>query len=96
MVCSNQQFGEYKVKDCILQKMDNNNVILLKIAKDGKSAHLGNKIRVLAVVKLNGQQLLTYIEMYRPKEYDPIGHYLYEMSLLKEAELLEIKGVEAL
>ncbi len=96
LVCSNQQFGEYKVKDCILQKMDNNNVILLKIAKDGKSAHLGNKIKILAVVKLNGQQLLTYLEMYRPKEYDPIGHYLYEMSLLKEAELVEIKGVEAL
>lgn len=96
LICSNQKIGMYTVKDCIMQKKEKNNVVLLKIAKDGQSKNLGDKIRVLASAKLRGQIVLTYIEMYRPKEYDPIGHYLYEMSLLKEAELVEVKGIEAL
>lgn len=93
LICQNKTFNEMEITDCILIKEKENNTLLVKVKKETLQGQPANKIHILASVRYNGQQMIAPLECPRHINYDPINHYLYAISLLKEVEILDILDV---
>ena len=76
-----------------MMKGRDRNTVFVKVKKQSDTDLPVNGIRLLAVMQYNGQRVTTYLDCIRQRDYDPLHHYLYTTSLLKEVELIEIVDV---
>lgn len=96
LICQNKTFNGINISECIMIKGDERNTILVKVNKKMSERQAPNQIRLLASVRYNNQQLITYIDCMKQLDYDPINHYLYAIHLLKDVELLDIKDAQGI
>ena len=93
LICQNKTFNEIEITDCLMMKGRDRNTVFVKVKKQSDTDLPVNGIRLLAVMQYNGQRVTTYLDCIRQRDYDPLHHYLYTTSLLKEVELIEIVDV---
>lgn len=95
LICKNLTKNGITIKDAMLQKGEDNNKLLVKVANNNSSDKTPNaKLRIMAKCNYQGREIVTWIDMYDTPPYRPIGHSLYSISLLKEVELLEILDLQ--
>lgn len=94
LVCKNQYFGEISVKDCIMKRSNNANIVYLKIAKNEKSNNPSNTLMASAIFNVKGVTMNANIEFIKIKGVDPLHHHLYQSVIDKDVELVKILGIK--
>ena len=93
LISKNKIFNKIEVVDCLMIKSERGNNVLLKIKKNSNKEKPVDAVRILAAINYKGERVNTFLDCSRQIDYDPLTHNLYAVSLLKEAELLEVLDV---
>lgn len=91
LICKDLTKNSITIKDAMLQKGEGNSRLLVKVSDDKASGRtLDTRLRLTARCRFQGHEIVTFFDLFYTKPYDPIGHSLYSISLLKGVEVLEI------
>lgn len=94
LICKNLTKNGITIKDALLKKdKDKSNLMVKVVSEKPLDSNQKSKLRITAKCRYQGREIITWIDVYDTKPYQPIGHILYSAGLLKEVEVLEILDV---